>query len=195
MDDGYCKENGGVCVKIGTKCTKRIWDYICGIPDRIGRLCPPGFDFSSEWKSNGLLFGIGIGMSFQFLTRLQDAYDRLFAWYQNLDLGQKEPVYQIREGAIAPSYVELMEGYWWWFLPWIVALFGWGIAHFLYYYRETQSIYVMRRIKRSGVVLKSCILAPIMQLLLGLCVAATVYFVDYGWYLLLIPKVCMPGFW
>lgn len=176
------------------KFVERIWDKIAGIPDKIGKLCPIGFDYKSETNSNGVLFGLGIGMSFQFLVRLQDAHDSLFMWYKNPELGQTKPVYQIRIGAVAPTFAELMEGYWWWFLPWLVALMAWMVVHYTYYYRETKSIYVMRRIRKSGVVLKSCVLAPLAQLLLGFLTALTVYFIDYGWYLLVIPKVCNPRF-
>lgn len=181
-------------MKKGMKIMKRIWNKISSVPDKIGRLCPPGFDYRSETSSNGVLFGLGVGMSFQFLFRLQDAHDELFMWYRDLSQGQTEPVYQIKPGAIATPFVELMEGYWWWFLPWLIALLIWGGAHYVYYHRETKSIYVMRRLKKSGVILKSCVLASLAQLVLGLLVALVVYFIDYGWYLLVMPKVCNPGF-
>lgn len=182
-------------MKSGMKIIKRICDKISSIPGKIGKNCPPGFDYRSEINSNGVLFGLGVGMSFQFLFRLQDAHDELFMWYRDLELGQTEPVYQIKPGAVATPFVELMEGYWWWFLPWLIALLIWVVAHYASYHRETKSIYVMRRVKKSGVILKSCVLAPLAQMGLGLLIALVVYFIDYGWYLLAMPEVCMPRFW
>lgn len=182
-------------MKKGMKNIKKIWDKISSIPDKIAKLCPPGFDYRTEQSSNGLLFGFGLGMSFPFLFRLRDAYDELFMLFRDLEQGQTEPVYRINPDAVATPFVELMVGYWWWFLPWLIALVVCVIVHYTYYYRETKSIYVMRRLKKSGVILKSCVEAPLVQLILGLFIAVAVYFWDYILYLWVMPEVCMPRFW
>jgi len=170
----------------------RAWEFLESIPDRLGRLCPPGFGYRSEINSNGALFGLGVGMSFPYLFQLQDAYDGLFLWVRNQ--GQSEPVYQIRYGAIAQSFTEVIAGYWWWFLPWLIALVVNIIVHYAYYYRSTKSIYVMRRLSNPYVIVKSCVQAPLIQLAVGLAIALVIYFFDFGLYMWIMPEQCNPRF-
>lgn len=170
----------------------RAWEFLESIPDRLGRLCPPGFGYRSEINSNGALFGVGIGMSFPYLFQLKDAYDKLFMWVSYP--GQAEPVYQIRYGATAQSFAEVIAGYWWWFLPWLLALVVNIIVHYVYYYRTTKSIYVMRRLSNPYVIVKSCLQAPLIQLAVGLAIALVIYIFDFGLYMWVMPEQCNPRF-
>lgn len=173
---------------------RNVWKKLREIPDRLGRMCPPGYDYKPQLQSNGALFGMGFGLNLHFFMVLQDAYDSLFVYYRNLDLGQVKATLQLRPDAIAHSFTDLVSAYWWWYLPWVIGLAVNIVLHYTYYYRGTKSIYVMRRLRRPCVVLKSCVKAPALQLVAGLVVALLWYFVCFGIYLLVMPGECNPRF-
>ena len=173
---------------------RRLWRKLALMPDRIGKLNPPGYEYRSEFQSNGRLFGLGLGMSFSFFVELYEAYDNLFMWYRHLGLGQTQPVWQLKPDVIAVPFVSLMETYFWWYLPWLLGLLVSVVLHYIYYYRGTKSIYVLRRVRSPYVVVKSCVLAPLIQLAAGAVTALVWYFLCYGIYLCVIPGECFPRF-
>ena len=173
---------------------KKVWNKLCEIPDKLGKMCPPGYDYRQELQSNGALFGIGFGLNLHFFFVLQDAYEELFAWYRNPDLGQAVAVRQLRPDAVALPFLDLVSAYWWWYLPWMIGLAVNIILHYTYYYRGTKSIYVMRRLSNPFVMLKSGVKAPLLQFLAGMGIALLWYFACYGIYLLVMPGECNPRF-
>lgn len=145
---------------------------------------PPGYEYDWERKSAVLLLGIGAGLSFQFFGRL---YRAAAALYEYTDRRRV-----LRKDAMAASFGQLVTGHWGLYVPLVLFLTAMMIYHYIYYYRETRSIYLMRRLPRRGVVLKSCVLGPLLGLGMAAVILALLYLLYYGVYLLVIPGECLP---
>ncbi|MCM1189911.1 MAG: hypothetical protein NC541_11525 [bacterium] len=145
---------------------------------------PPGYDISREWWGLATLLGLGFFLSLGYFVRLGSAVNRLYVWVGN------ERV--LAQGAVAEPFLSLTEGTGVLFLP--LALFTLCMIpyHYLYYFHETKSIYLMRRLPRRELILSSCVRAPGFCLLAeGLFVAA-LYLFYFGIYLLAVPPQCRP---
>lgn len=145
---------------------------------------PPGYKYEWERNSAVLLFGIGVALSLQFFGRLHQAAEVL---YEYTDRGR-----MIREDAAAASFWQLVTGHWGLFVPLVLFLTVMTIYHYIYYYRGTRSIYLMRRLPRRGVVFKSCVTGPLIGLGMAIVILAPLYLLYYGIYLLVIPGECLP---
>lgn len=145
---------------------------------------PPGYEYEKERNSAVLLFGICAGLSLQFFGKLYQAVEALYEY-----TGGKR---MLREDAAAASFGRLVTGHWGLYVPLVLSLTAMMIYHYIYYYRETRSIYLMRRLPGRGVVLKSCVMGPLFGLGVSAVMAALLYLLYYGIYLLVIPGECLP---
>lgn len=145
---------------------------------------PPGYEYRREQNSAILLLGIGAGLSLQFFRNLYYAAGTLYEYvdYQRV----------LREGAIAVSFGNLVTGHWGLYVPFVLFLVAMTVYHYFYYYRETKSIYLMRRLPRRSVILASCVKGPLLGLVAGAAALAVLYLLYYGIYLLAIPRECLP---
>lgn len=167
-----------------------MWNTVKNVPDKMGKIFPPGYEYKKEINSAGIFFGLGVGLSIQFFTRLYDAWGDLYYYKHYAGSAVAERV--LREDGIVEPFVNLAEGYWLGYLPWVIFWLVAVVLHYLYYYHGTKSIYVMRRVKNSLVVIKSCVLGPLFLLASGLILMVAIYWMYYGIYLLVVPKQCMP---
>ena len=145
---------------------------------------PPGYEYEWERNSAVLLFGIGVALSLQFFGRLYQAAEAL---YEYTDRGRV-----LREDVVAASFGHLVTGHWGLYVPLVLFLTAMMIYHYIYYYRVTRSIYLMRRLPGRGVVLKSCVAGPLTGLGMVIVILALLYLMYYGIYLLVIPGECLP---
>lgn len=148
------------------------------------RYFPPGYEYEKERNSAVLLFGIGAGLSLQFFGRLYQAAEALYEYTG------RERV--LREDAEAASFGQLVTGHWGLYVPLVLFLAAMVLYHYIYYYRETRSIYLMRRLPGRGAILKSCVTGPFLGLGAAAVMAALLYLLYYGMYLLVIPGECLP---
>lgn len=157
--------------------------------ERLGkpeRFFPPGYAY--EWERNiaGLLFAIGAGLSLSFFNRLYHTREMLCDY----DNGTRQ--WFLRKGVVAASFTELIREHWRFYVPFVLFLAIMVSCHYFYYYRESKSIYLMRRLPRRGVTLGSCVKGPFLGLAVGAAALAALYLLYYGTYLLVIPRECLP---
>lgn len=151
----------------------------------IGKCFPPGYEeYEKERNAAGLLLGIGVLLSFQFFGNLYHAVNALYEY-----VGRRRV---LKAGAVAASFGRLVTGHWGLYVPWVLFLAAMVLYHYFYYRRETKSIYLMRRLPKRGVLLKSCVEGPLLGLLTGAAALAVLYLLYYGLYLLVIPGECLP---
>lgn len=148
---------------------------------------PPGYGYEYEQERNSalLLLGIGAGLSLSFFGNLYRAVGVLYYEYE-----KHRQV--LRETAVAASFGHLVAGHWVFYVPFVLFLTVMMIYHYFYYYRETKSIYLMRRLPQRGVLFKSCVKGPLLGLGIGAMALAGLYLLYYGIYLLVIPAECLP---
>lgn len=148
------------------------------------RFFPPGYEYEWERKSAVLLLGTGVGLSLLFFRRLHQAAEVLYEYTDRMRV--------LRKDAVAVSFGQLVANHWGLYVPLLLFLTAMMIYHYIYYYRETKSIYLMRRLPRRGAVLKSCVMGPLSGLGMAAVILALLYLLYYGCYLLVIPGECLP---
>lgn len=149
-----------------------------------GNFFPPGYAYESELSSAIILLGIGAGLSLSFFRNLYRTVEALYEYENHRRV--------LRENAVAASFGHLVTGHWGLYVPFVLFLTAMMIYHYFYYYRETKSIYLMHRLPRRGVLLKSCVKGPLLGLGIGAVALAALYLLYYGIYLLVIPGECLP---
>ena len=153
----------------------RIWE-------ESGKFFPPGYPYEGERKMTFFLLGLGRALSLRFFGSLHNALESLY--YLDKNRGRT-----VRPGAMAESFLELAWGYAGMFLGAMM------LYHYFYYYRNSRSIYLMRRLPESGELWKSCVRAPLLGMTAGAVVMAVLFLLYYGSYRLLMPVECMPRLW
>lgn len=149
---------------------------------KLKKLFPPGYEYRAELKIGGLLWGGTVCISgLYFFPNLHRAINHLFQY--ELYVGYKgEPPGRVRMEA----FEELVEWYW---ALWLPVIFFWAamlLCHYLYYYRDTRSIYVMRRIPRRGAIFRSCVPGSVLGAGITLVTAVLLYLLYHQIYWLCI---------
>lgn len=143
---------------------------------------PPGYEYEKERNAAILLLGIGITFSLQFFRSLYQTWEALYVYTDRARV--------LREDAVAAPFGKLVTGHWGLYVPLLMFLAAMAGYHYLYYYRDTRSIYLMRRLPGRWTVLKSCAAGPLLGMGLTAVILSLLYLMYYGMYLLVIPKSC-----
>lgn len=143
---------------------------------------PPGYDMTGEWWGIGLFLGFGFFFSMlEFFTRLARAELRIWK-----SMGNK---LVLAEGSVREPFSSLAEGIWMFFLPLVIFTVLMMVYHYLYYFRETKSIYLMRRLPRGEWLWESCIQASVFCLGVEALFLGLVYLICYGAYRLAVWRI------
>lgn len=147
---------------------------------------PPGYEYRREMNWLAAFMGLGLGGSLYFFAMLDRQVRSLYRYADGFRL--------LRKDRLAASFTELTEWYWALWLPTFLFLLAMPLYHYFYYYRDTKSIYVMRRLSGRGVTFKSCVQGPVICAGAALTAAMVLYLLYFGIYMLSIPPQCMPRF-
>ncbi len=156
-------------------------------------LFPPGYGYQTEINGSFALLGVGIGLNFNFFTKLVNARDEVLIYvsYYNNGVGPGKWIW--REGAIARPFMELVDVYFWLFLPWLIYVMATIALHYIYY-RGNNSIYVMRRLNSFRPMLKSCVAGTLYQLVAGVTVILLWFLLLFVIYMNVLPDMSNPRF-
>lgn len=157
---------------------------------RLEKLFPPGYEYETEVWLAVFFWGGTVGASaIYFAVYLHGAIEKLYQHAPYVSIGFRRV---LREGARVEAFAELVEWYWALWLPAFLFLAVMPLIHYIYYYRDTRSIYVMRRLPRRGITFKSCVRGPALGAGIVLATAAFLYLLYFGIYRLGVPAECMP---
>lgn len=154
---------------------------------KIEKYYPPGYEYQWELAVTAGLTLIAVCISMYFFIRLGKAF---------IGLSYYDPVSAARllrpDAAIEPFHI-ITGGIWQIF--WLPALSQGAIAvsHYCYYYRDTRSIYLMRRLPERGLLIRSCLVAPLLCLGMLVLVMAVLWLLYLGCYFLAVPAQCLPS--
>ena len=151
-----------------------------------GKYFPPGYEYEKERNAACLLLGLAAVFSLFYFVTLYGEWRSLY--YVDKTLGR-----MVRPHAVADSFLQLAWGYGAFFLSFFLFLAAAAAARYSYYYRDTRSIYLMKRLPLD-VTLRSCIQTPLLGMAVGAAVLAVLCLLYYGAYLLVIPAECLPRF-
>ena len=152
---------------------------------RLRKLYPPGYEWREELISAAILFGLAFLLSWQYLFRLGQMTHNLYTYDR---YGERI----LRADALAEAFSELIQGSFRGFLLPIVFLTVMVLWHYISYWRNTKSIYVMRRLPKRGVVFLSCVKGPVFCAVLLALAAGVLWMLYLGLYWLAVPAECIP---
>jgi len=157
---------------------------------KVGSLYPPGYEYRRELKTFAWLAGAAFAVSLHYYVSLKWAADLLYDYDVH---GEKI----LNTGRVALSFLEIVRreaqsGYLYGFFIPVFFLAAMAAYHYVYYYRDTKSIYLMRRLPERGTVLKSCLAGPFFTAGVLLALISVWGLVCMGFYFLTIPGDCWP---
>lgn len=151
---------------------------------KIDKMIPPGTDVKQEILSCLLLLFMELGISFGYLV--------VFFANRNALYYTKGGKRYLLADAVMPALDELMEGKMAGFLILFCGCMGWVIAHYASFYRESKSIYLMKRLESASELHKRCLAVPGFCLLCGLILMGLLLLVYSLMYYNLTPAQCLP---
>lgn len=161
-----------------------------GWQKKVEALFPPGYAYDIELKRLMYLWLLGILYSLRFFADYRKAYQNLFVWRQIP--GALYAEYVLREGAKIPPFFELLSQGMLLFVPLILVLMAIIGVHYMYYRQGSKSIYLMRRLPDPYLLHRTCLVVPLLGVLLALItitVLAGIYYCVYIW---VTPEICLP---
>lgn len=149
-------------------------------------LFPPGYEYRPELKTAGFLWGGTVCVSgLYFFPNLYRAIEHLSKY--EFYVGYKG---ELPGRVRIEVFEELVEWYWALWLPVFLFWAAMLLCHYLYYYRDTRSIYVMRRLPQRRVIFRSCVPGPALGACMALVTAVLLYSAYHSLYCL-----CMAAAW
>ncbi len=143
---------------------------------------PPGMSMQGE-AAFFITLLIGAFLYAQgFLFRYSDAYMTLLAQMEMLgvDIHRIAPFYDV--------FGHAWNGYF--FVMPCMLLFG--VSHYLYYHRETKSVYLMRRLPDKWEYHRRALTVTVCELLICMALALLTFFIDCLIYVWSTPAACLP---
>ncbi len=144
---------------------------------------PPGYDLRGEYGFFITVLILSCLYAQGFLIRYVNAYMDLLAQMEMLGVD----VYQI-----AP-FSEVFGHAWNGYFFVMLCMLLYAIPHYLYYYRETKSIYLMRRLPDKWEYHRRALTVTLREMLLCLALALLTFFIDYLIYVWNTPAACLPN--
>ncbi len=170
------------------KLWKKLWKRVQRLWTELDQCFPPGYEFTWERNTAAVLLALSMVLSLQYFGKLRQAV----AWLYYVDRVRGRV---LRPDAQAIPFLELAGQYGGLFVPYFLFLAIMAALHYAYYHRDAKSIYLMRRLPRRGVLVGSCIRAPLLGTAVGILAQMMLGLIYYGSYLLVTPGECGPAFW
>jgi len=156
--------------------------------DTLARHVPPGVDGKREliWLAVGGALCLLYSLSF-FIVYL-DHYQALFVWDGTARILNTE--------AVMPDFIALLGNSLTGFLILALCLPALIFYHYAYHYRDSMSIYLMKRLPDRWELHRRCISLPFCGILACCGAAFILLLVYFGVYMLLTPSACLaPDQW
>lgn len=153
-------------------------------PD-LTRLAPPGMPYTAEVA----LFLIGLSIAFLYSWLF---FARLVSAIEGLYLSTPQGTV-LNADAVMPDFAELIRGALNGFLLLLPFTLLPALRHFLYFYQDSRSIYLMRRLPSRMELPRRCLSLTLAMMLLSLLTAALLLLLYFGIYFLATPKPCLTS--
>jgi len=150
------------------------------------RYLPLGLDGINEKRAWIIGMVASLLWSMLFLLRYSNAYSYLYYWNN----ARTERI--LVEGAMMRPFPDLMVGLMTGF--WMLAMYmlGVGVYFYMYHYRDSKSIYLMRRLPDRWELHRRCLTVPVLAAVASLLSSLVLTGIYYGIYILCTPVQCLP---
>lgn len=153
----------------------------------LTKYVPPGQDIKEE-KGLFILGMCGaVIFSMGYLSRYAQAWRNLYEWEDGRRIELK--------GIMMKGFLPLLENALVGFLILAIAMLGFIAYHYMYYYKDSKSIYLMKRLPDKFEMHRRCISIPLMAVFASILAAVVILFIYLGVYVLFTPKECMTSGW
>ena len=156
---------------------------------RLDRWAPPGISVPAELKCIGAGLGGSALFSWFFLTKWQDAKERLYSGPSNARI--------LIEGAIMPDFDDILGPYLYGFFIVALCMLALAVWHYSYHHQGgSNSAYLMRRLPDRWEWHRRCLAIPVTAALLSLLLAFLFLCLYYWVYMTFTPSICLtPDQW
>lgn len=150
----------------------------------IEKQLPPGVDGNAEIKA--IAFGLlaAVVYSLSFIYKYIDARNELFVYRYGT-------VKTIMEGAVMPRFTELLKDTMDGFLMFFGVMLVMIIMHYMTYYKDSKSIYLMKRLPDKWEMYRRCVVVPLVAIFIQIITGAACLLLYYGIYLFFTPAQCL----
>ena len=97
----------------------------------------------------------------------------------------------IMEGAIMPRFTELLKDTMDGFLMFFGVMLVMIIMHYMTYYKDSKSIYLMKRLPDKWEMYRRCVVVPLVAIFIQIITGAACLLLYYGIYLFFTPAQCL----
>lgn len=146
---------------------------------------PPGTELKSELIVCLALWAIVVGISMSFLSEYREAYEELY-WGSGSSR-------TLMSGARMADLDTLLAGK---FIGIYVLFAGCvvlTVLHYMSFYKDSRSIYVMKRLESPFELHKRCLVLPLICLLAGILLTLFTMWIYLMIYYNFTPKECLPS--
>lgn len=154
------------------------------ILQQIQKQLPPGVDAIREIQAFAWGLSGAVVYSFSFLWKYLNAREELFEYrYGNFKT--------LIEGAVMPSFTELLKDTMDGFSVFLVVMIIMVFLHYMTYYKDSKSIYLMKRLPDKWELYRRCAVVPLVSVVIGVVTGAAILLIYYGVYLYFTPAQCL----
>lgn len=155
---------------------------------KLVKYAPPGYDLSFDQTFYFVGLGIATALSFSYFLRFWEKKGDLYTYH----LGEKE----LRPDAIMPDFIDIFEGSLGGYFILSLCMLLLIALRYAYYYQNSKSIYLMKRLPDKFELHRRSIILPVMAALSCAVIAFLVLLLYFGHYMLFTPDACLtPGQW
>lgn len=150
----------------------------------IRKFFPPGARIEWEIPLYSLMFGFCIGGELSFFILFWNKHAELYDTHAGIRI--------LHPGRLMPTLTSLVSGLLLWF--WVLAFgcIGLAILHYASFYRESRSIYVMKRVPSRAELHVRCLTFPVLTIVIALIVSYVLFRICVWYYFRHTPEPCIP---
>lgn len=152
---------------------------------KLEKLIPPGADPVQELCSCMVLLLLEFVISLTFLGTFNHQLNELYVYSQGKRI-------HLIPDAVMPSLNELMQRKLSGFLILLCGCMVLAAVHYISFYRESKSIYLMKRLKSASELHKRCLALPVLCIFCGIILMVILIAVYSFIYYSLTPAQCRP---
>ncbi len=156
--------------------------------DNLRKIIPVGFKAESEIWIFFSAIAVGICRALLFFQAYMREYNRLF----DIEYGKRVLI----ESRTMADFCEIIDGV---FDGFIIAIFVFAfliVYHYAYHYRDSKSIYTMKRLQNKYELHIRCFTVPVIGIALSVIISITLMLLFYRFYMTKTPAECLfPDQW
>ncbi len=156
--------------------------------DKIRKIIPVGFKAETEIWIFISAIAVGICRALLFFQAYMREYNRLF----DIEYGQRV----LKIGRKMTEFYEIIDGT---FDGFAIAVFAFIVLilyHYIYHYRDSKSIYTMKRLPDKNELHIRCISVPLAGITLSVILSVSLMLIFYRYYMTKTPAECLfPDQW